>query len=99
MVEASQASEQHETHDLSVYGRRILRKSHCSVQLPRHLQSGQREPHLFTILDHYLRADRSYIDMGAFIGATVLYAVLLARHCYPSSQTLYAIAYSWIMLH
>ena len=82
MVEASQASGQHEIHDLLVHGRRILLKSHSSVQLPRHLQSGQWEPHLFTILDHYLRADRSYIDMGAFIGATVLYAAQLARHCY-----------------
>ena len=54
------------------------------MQLPRHLQSGQWEPHLFDIFDHYLRADRNYIDMGAFIGATVLYAANLAGHCYAA---------------
>jgi FkbM family methyltransferase len=76
------ASGQHKIHDVSMRGKRNLLKSHHSVKLPRLLQSGRWEPHLFVIFDHYLRADRNYVDMGAFIGATFLYAAHLAGYCY-----------------
>ena len=82
MEKSSPDSGQHGFHDISVQGRRILLKSLHSVPMPSLLKSGQWEPHLFRILDHYLRPDRNYVDMGAFIGATVLYAAHLAEHCF-----------------
>lgn len=55
---------------------------HESIQLVDLLADGQWEPHLFDIFSRYLRADRSYVDVGAFIGASVMYGAQLARHCY-----------------
>jgi FkbM family methyltransferase len=40
------------------------------------------EPHTFSIFDRFLDAEHSYLDVGAWIGPTVLYGAFLARHCY-----------------
>jgi len=71
MDKSSPASGQHEIHDVSVRGKRMLLKSRHSVKLPRLLQSGLWEPHLFVIFDHYLQADRNYVDMGAIVLPTM----------------------------
>lgn len=40
------------------------------------------EPETFTIFDQYLRPDKNYIDIGAWIGPTVLYAAQKAKTVY-----------------
>jgi FkbM family methyltransferase len=40
--------------------------------------AGQWEPQTFEVFQRFLRPDRSYIDMGAWIGPTVLYGATLA---------------------
>ena len=40
------------------------------------------EPHTFNALDRFLDDRHSYVDVGAWIGPTLLYASHLARHCY-----------------
>ncbi|MFC3616712.1 FkbM family methyltransferase [Lutimaribacter marinistellae] len=42
--------------------------------------SGSWEPETFAVLDKHLSADRDYLDIGAWIGPTVLYAARRARH-------------------
>ncbi|MEX0283372.1 MAG: FkbM family methyltransferase [Paracoccaceae bacterium] len=39
----------------------------------RKASSGAWEPETFRVLDRYLQADRDYLDIGAWIGPTVLY--------------------------
>lgn len=46
----------------------------------RKASSGAWEPETFQILDAYLRPDADYLDIGAWIGPTVLYAARKARH-------------------
>jgi len=43
---------------------------------------GEWEPHTYGVFDRFLDPDHSYIDVGAYVGATVLYGAHLARHCY-----------------
>ncbi|MDH3278387.1 MAG: FkbM family methyltransferase [Nitrosopumilus sp.] len=45
-------------------------------------QTGNWEPKTLHIFDTFLEKDHSYIDIGAWIGATVLYASNLAKHSY-----------------
>jgi FkbM family methyltransferase len=45
-------------------------------------QSGKWEPSTFKIFDRFCDKDHSYIDIGAYIGPTVLYGCQLARHCF-----------------
>ncbi len=40
------------------------------------------EPSTFRIFDKYLSKNHSYLDIGAWIGPTVLYGSQLAKHCY-----------------
>jgi FkbM family methyltransferase len=40
------------------------------------------EPETLCVFDAFLDAEHSYIDIGAWIGPTVLYGCQLARHCY-----------------
>jgi len=44
--------------------------------------TGTWEPRTFAVFDRFLRTDRSYIDIGAWIGPTVLYGVQRARVAY-----------------
>nr|WP_296021931.1 FkbM family methyltransferase [uncultured Acidovorax sp.] len=43
------------------------------------LQAGAWEPQTFGVFRRFLRPDRSYIDLGAWIGPTVLYGAALSR--------------------
>lgn len=45
-------------------------------------QSGDWEPKTLRAFDEFLDKDHSYIDLGAWIGPTVLYASNLSKHCY-----------------
>jgi FkbM family methyltransferase len=53
-----------------------------SINHWRYINEGTWEPHTFKILEEYLNTDCSYIDMGSWIGSTVLYGSLLAKHTY-----------------
>lgn len=46
------------------------------------VENGDWEPHTFSVFDRFLNPEHSYIDVGAWIGPTVLYGAHLARHCY-----------------
>ncbi|MDK3020524.1 FkbM family methyltransferase [Pseudodonghicola flavimaris] len=46
----------------------------------RRAGAGRWEPETFAVLDAHLAADRDYLDIGAWIGPTVLYAAKKARH-------------------
>ena len=46
------------------------------------LQVGLWEPNIFNIFDAFLDSNHSCIDLGAWIGPTVLYECQKARHCY-----------------
>lgn len=46
------------------------------------VSSGSWEPYTFEIMKKYLRLYKSYIDIGAWIGPTVLYGAQLARNCF-----------------
>lgn len=46
------------------------------------LNAGTWEPYTFATFKKFLREDKSYVDIGSWIGPTVLYGCQLARHCY-----------------
>lgn len=46
------------------------------------LQSGNWEPHTFRVFDKYLDSGHSYVDVGAWVGPTVLYGCQIAKHCW-----------------
>lgn len=69
-------------HHAQVNGRDILFTAHSSVALARAFARNSWEPHLFQIFDRYLSRDSNYIDLGAFIGTSVMYGAQLAKHCY-----------------
>lgn len=46
------------------------------------VQDGTWEPETFDIMEKYLKKGYSYIDMGAWIGPTVLFGAQLAKKCY-----------------
>ena len=46
----------------------------------RRATAGDWEPETFAVLDAHLAADADYLDVGAWIGPTVLYAAKTARH-------------------
>lgn len=46
------------------------------------VDSGQWEPETFEIMDKYLTYDATYLDVGAWIGPTVLYASRLCHRCF-----------------
>ncbi len=72
-----------DTHyNIALPGARFSLLAHDSVLLANALAQGRWEPHLFSIFHYYLSRQKNYIDMGAFIGTTVLYGAQLARHCY-----------------
>ncbi|MEX0348364.1 MAG: FkbM family methyltransferase [Paracoccaceae bacterium] len=57
----------------------------------RKATAGQWEPETFAVLDQYLSPDRDYVDIGAWAGATVLYASRRARHvwCFEPDPVAY----------
>lgn len=57
----------------------------------RKVSAGDWEPETFDILDQHLHPDRDYIDIGAWIGPTVLYAARRARHvwCFEPDPVAY----------
>ena len=48
----------------------------------KYFESGGWEPYTFNIFDTFLSPEDSYLDLGAWIGPTVLYAADLCKHCY-----------------
>ena len=46
------------------------------------VKKGKWEPETFVIFDKFLSRQNSFIDVGAWLGATVLYGCQLAKHCY-----------------
>ncbi|WP_372571507.1 FkbM family methyltransferase [Ruegeria jejuensis] len=57
----------------------------------RKATAGQWEPETFAVLDQNLSPDRDYVDIGAWIGPTVLYASRRARHvwCFEPDPVAY----------
>lgn len=47
-----------------------------------HMENGIWEPWTFRIFDRFLQKDTIYIDLGAWIGMTVMYAARLCDRCY-----------------
>jgi len=45
-------------------------------------EMGRWEPETFKIFDKYIMPDKSFIDIGAWIGVTSLYGSLTAKSCY-----------------
>jgi FkbM family methyltransferase len=46
------------------------------------VERGEWEPATFAVLSRLLDREHSYVDVGSWIGPTVLYGAQLARHCY-----------------
>lgn len=67
---------------LNLGGHRTALRCDESVLLPALIQRGEWEPHIFSIFDRYISSEKSYIDLGAFVGTSVLYGARLAKHCY-----------------
>ncbi|WP_170329271.1 FkbM family methyltransferase [Ruegeria arenilitoris] len=55
----------------------------------RKASAGTWEPETFAVLDKYLTLDSDYLDIGAWIGPTVLYGARKARHvwCFEPDPT------------
>ncbi len=55
----------------------------------RKASAGEWEPETFSVLDQYLSPEQDYLDIGAWIGPTVLYAARRARHvwCFEPDPT------------
>jgi len=68
--------------NVTLGGQSLTLVGHESILLIDLLADGVWEPHLFSIFKRFLRPDRSYVDVGAFIGTSVMYGAQLARHCY-----------------
>lgn len=47
-----------------------------------HVISNAWEPQTFEVLNRFLSKDRSYVDIGAWVGPTVLFGSQLSKHCY-----------------
>lgn len=46
------------------------------------MQDGSWEPETYMILDKYLKADREWFDIGAWVGPVALYGALISKKCY-----------------
>lgn len=56
----------------------------------KRLSDGKYEQHTFNIFNKFLDMQHTYIDIGAWIGPTVLYGSQLAKHCYAIEPDLVA---------
>lgn len=71
-----------EPHELSVFVHRRAFRVRCGDARRafwNRVGAGLWEPQTFEVFQRFLRPDRSYIDMGAWIGPTVLYGAMLSR--------------------
>ncbi|WP_411882533.1 FkbM family methyltransferase [Polaromonas sp. YR568] len=69
-------------HELSVFVHRRafrVRSGDARKAFWGRVAAGLWEPQTFEVFQRFLRPDRSYIDVGAWIGPTVLYGALLSR--------------------
>ncbi len=55
----------------------------------RKASAGKWEPETFAVLDRFLRPDADYLDIGAWVGPTVLYGARKAKHvwCFEPDPT------------
>jgi FkbM family methyltransferase len=53
--------------------------------------SGKWEPQTFEILDKFLNSENSCIDLGAWIGSTVLYSASVAKYVYAAEPDIVAL--------
>jgi len=67
---------------IDCYGIRYNVAASENIAFWEFVERGDWEPNTFKIFDRYLTADTAYIDVGAWIGPTVLYACQLARETY-----------------
>lgn len=67
---------------VTLNGQTMTLVGHESIEMVDLVAAGRWEPHLFAIFDRFLRPDRSYVDVGAFIGTSVMHGAQRARHCY-----------------
>ena len=73
------------SHELSVFAhRRAFRVQAADGRRDfwRRVGSGLWEPQTFEVFERFLRPDRSYVDIGAWIGPTVLYGAMLSRRAH-----------------
>lgn len=69
-------------HELSVFAHRRafrVRADDARKDFWRRVGAGLWEPQTFEVFQRFLRHDKSYIDIGAWIGPTVLYGAMLSR--------------------
>lgn len=70
---------------IKIRSKKIMVKRKSSIEgaykFWRRVQLKRWEPETFNILDQYLDKDSIYIDIGAWVGATVLYASKIAKKC------------------
>jgi len=76
----------------------IVEVNHRKFSVSEHFSSfwksvsdHQWEPSTFVIFDEYLDNQQTYIDMGAWIGPTVLYGAQIAHHCYAAEPDICAL--------
>ncbi len=66
-------------HDKSFIAHTYLKRHHW---LWNSVRDGKWEPHTYKIFDYFIEPDKSYIDIGSWIGSTILYGAQLARKAY-----------------
>ena len=54
----------------------------CNAKFWELLESGRWEPHTFDIFDDFISSESIYVDIGAWIGPTTLYASQYAKRAY-----------------
>ncbi|HEV8507984.1 MAG TPA: FkbM family methyltransferase, partial [Chitinophagaceae bacterium] len=59
------------------------------------VNGGSWEPETFNIMQQYLSPKHSYIDIGAWVGPTVLFGAQLAKECYAVEAD--PVAYSGLL--
>jgi FkbM family methyltransferase len=69
------------TQTVALNGHRWLANNADSAFWHR-VEIGDWEPFAFRLLDRFLDRNHSYIDVGAWIGPTLLYGSHIAQHCY-----------------
>lgn len=58
-----------------------------------YVNNGSWEPETFKVFKQFLDNNHSYIDMGAWIGSTVLYGCQIAKHVYAAEPDVIALKY------
>lgn len=68
--------------EISIGGLKFNVTPHHEFLFWEWVNSGRWEGYTFKTFKQFLRKDKSYIDVGCWIGPTVFYGCQLARHCY-----------------